>query len=99
MYSLKEVKMAVKIRLQRAGTKGIPHFKIVAIDGKAPRDGRAIETLGYYNPQNEPSVITIDKQRIFNWASRGAIITKAVWTLLKKQGVTRKDLNKAVKKS
>ena len=41
--------MAVKLRLKRMGAKKAPFYRIVAADSRFPRDGRSIETIGYYN--------------------------------------------------
>ena len=55
--------MAVRIRLTRVGSSKNPIWRIVVADRSSPRDGRAIETIGHYNPQTEPSQITIDAER------------------------------------
>ncbi|HET6660531.1 MAG TPA: 30S ribosomal protein S16, partial [Rubrobacter sp.] len=47
--------MAVKIRLARHGSKGNPFYRIVVADSRSPRDGRFIERIGTYDPQQEPS--------------------------------------------
>ena len=49
--------VATKIRLKRLGKIRSPHYRIVVIDSRAPRDGQAIEELGSYSPKSEPSVI------------------------------------------
>ena len=53
--------MAVKIRLTRMGKKKAPFYRIIVADGRAPRDGRFIETIGTYDPNQEPSALKIDK--------------------------------------
>ena len=52
--------MAVKIRLKRMGSKKRPFYRIIAADSRMPRDGRFIETLGYYNPIPNPAVVHVD---------------------------------------
>ena len=47
--------MAVKLRLKRMGAKKAPFYRIVAADSRFPRDGRSIETIGYYNPTTNPA--------------------------------------------
>ena len=64
--------MAVSIRLQRRGTTHRPFYHIVAADSRAPRDGRFIEKLGYYDPKAEPSVIEVKTERVQHWYERGA---------------------------
>ena len=46
--------MAVRIRLTRVGATKQPTYRVVVADGRSARDGRAIETLGHYNPRTEP---------------------------------------------
>ena len=53
--------MAAKIRLTRKGSKKHPTYRIVVADSRAPRDGRFIESIGFYNPQTDPSTITVDE--------------------------------------
>ena len=53
--------MAVKMRLKRLGQKKAPFYRIVVADARAPRDGRFIEELGYYDPTKKPSVIKFDE--------------------------------------
>ncbi|RAZ92325.1 30S ribosomal protein S16, partial [Klebsiella oxytoca] len=54
--------MAVKIRLRRMGQKKAPFYRIVVADSRAPRDGRFIEEVGYYDPKQEPSVIKFNEE-------------------------------------
>lgn len=48
--------MAVKIRLKRMGQKKAPFYRIVVADARAPRDGKFIEEIGTYDPNQNPSV-------------------------------------------
>ena len=79
--------MAVRIRLRRVGANKNPIWRIVVADQRSPRDGRTIETIGSYNPQTEPSSITIDTERAKHWIEHGAQPTKTVAKLLRTQGV------------
>ncbi len=79
--------MAVKIRLRRMGAKKRPFYRLVVADSRAPRDGRFIETLGYYNPCVEPAQIKIDADRAKHWLACGAQPSDTAEMLLKKQGV------------
>ena len=56
--------MAVKIRLKRMGAKKKPFYRVVVADSRAPRDGRFIEEIGYYDPMKDPGEISIDGKRI-----------------------------------
>ena len=81
--------MSVKIRLKRFGTRGRPFYRLVVIDSRAPRDGRAIEEVGLYHPieGDEERQIRIDEERIRVWLQRGARPSATVRRLLNKKDV------------
>jgi small subunit ribosomal protein S16 len=79
--------MALKIRLTRIGNKKNPIYRVVVADARSPRDGRALETLGRYNPQTTPSLVEIDAERARDWIAKGAQPTETVRKLLKIAGV------------
>lgn len=79
--------MAAKIRLTRKGSKKHPTYRIVVADSRAPRDGRFIETIGFYNPQTDPSTITVDEDKARKWLSTGAQPSDAVRILLAIKGI------------
>ena len=83
--------MAVRIRLRRMGAKKRPFYRLVVADGRCARDGRFIETLGYYNPCVEPAELKIDGERANYWLRCGAQPSETAAALLKKQGVTGKS--------
>src|SRR5690242_16668798 len=76
----------VRIRLRRVGLKHQPSYRIIAADKEAPRDGRFLEILGFYNPRTEPSTINIKEDRLFDWMSKGAQPSESVVQLLKSVG-------------
>lgn len=78
--------MAVKIRLKRLGKIRQPQYRVVIMDSRTKRDGRAIEEIGKYHPKEEPSLIEIDSERAQYWLSVGAQPTEQVETLLKITG-------------
>lgn len=82
--------MAVKIRLKRTGAKKQPHYRIVVADSRAPRDGRFIEELGYYNPLTDPAEFKINEEKAAMWLQRGAQPSDTVKTLFKRAGITGK---------
>ena len=82
--------MAVKIRLMRVGRKKVDQYRVVVTDIRRPRDGRPLESIGYYHPQNEPSKVSIREDRALYWLSKGAKPTQKVRSLLKKQGILAK---------
>lgn len=78
--------MAVKIRLKRMGKIHAPFYRVVIMDGRTKRDGRAIEEIGKYHPTREPSLIEIDSERVQYWLSVGAQPTDTVRKLLELTG-------------
>lgn len=82
--------MAVRIRLKRMGAKKNPFYRLVVADSRAPRDGRAIEEIGYYDPTRDPADIKIDEERALVWLSSGAQPSGPARVLLKKQGIMEK---------
>ena len=70
--------MAVKIRLRRMGAKKAPFYRIVVADSRAPRDGRFIEEIGYYNPITEPAEVKINEEKATKWLNDGAQPTDVV---------------------
>ncbi len=78
--------MAVKMRLMRMGKKKQPMYRVVVIDGRAPRNGRYIEQIGRYEPLADPSLVEIDNEKAAEWLSKGAQPTEAVEKLLNISG-------------
>jgi small subunit ribosomal protein S16 len=68
------------------GMKKKPFYRIVVADARSPRDGRAIEEIGYYNPLTQPAEIKVDNDRAQYWMQNGAQPTDTVRILLKKSG-------------
>lgn len=79
--------MAVKIRLQRHGSKKRPFYFIVVADVRAPRDGKFIQKLGTYNPLTVPATIELDRQKALEWLHKGAQPTDTVRRILSFKGV------------
>ena len=69
------------------GGKKNPLWRVVVADQRSPRDGRVIETIGHYNPQTNPSTITLDEERAREWLARGAKPSETVRKLLRTQGI------------
>ena len=76
----------VKIRLRRVGAKKQPRYRIVVADSHAPRDGRFIENIGFYNPRTEPATIEYKEERALYWLSVGAQPTEAVARMFRNNG-------------
>lgn len=92
--------MAVKLRLTRMGAKKAPRYRIVAADSRSPRDGRVIDTLGYFNPTAQPAEIHLDAEKALEWLKNGAQPTDTVRTILSQEGVLKRyhEEKKASKK-
>jgi small subunit ribosomal protein S16 len=74
----------VMIRLTRAGAKKRPFYRLIAIDGRKPRDGRPLEFLGTYDPNPSPERIDIQTERIDAWVARGAQLSPTVRSLVRR---------------
>lgn len=74
----------VKIRLKRQGAKKRPYYRIVAIDERAPRDGRPLEYLGTFDPRPAPERIDLETERVEAWVARGAQLSPTVRSLLRR---------------
>lgn len=83
--------MPTKIRLQRHGKKRYAYYHVVVADARAPRDGKFIEKLGTYNPNDNPATIDINFDRSLHWVKEGAQPTDTVRALLSYKGVMHKD--------
>ena len=77
----------VKIRLKRMGAHKKPFYRVVVADSRAPRDGRFIEEIGYYNPLTNPAEVKVDADKAKDWIAKGAQPTDTVKALLKKNNV------------
>lgn len=82
--------MAVKMRLMRMGKKRAAYYRVVVMDGRAPRDGRYIDLIGRYDPNQEPSHIEIDDDKAIDWLRKGAQPTEPVRKLLEISGAMSK---------
>ncbi len=75
--------MAVRIRLTRLGKKKKPFYRIVVADSEAKRDGRFLEVVGTYDPNQSPAAVSIKQDRVQDWLARGAKPSDTVRSLLK----------------
>ncbi|SPF54955.1 30S ribosomal subunit protein S16 [Candidatus Desulfosporosinus infrequens] len=82
--------MATKIRLCRIGAKKNPFYRMVIADAKAPRDGKFIEQIGYYDPTKSPIVLNIDEEKALKWLSTGAQPSNTAKSLLSQSGILTK---------
>jgi small subunit ribosomal protein S16 len=86
--------MSVKIRMSRMGRRHRPFFRINAIDGRCPRDGKILEKLGHYDPleKNADKQIVIDLEKVKVWLDKGAVPSDTVAEILAKKGLMTKYL-------
>ena len=86
--------MPVVIRMARAGTKKRPVYHIVAADSRAPRDGRFIERLGYFNPllpKEKTERLKLDMDKVKEWIKKGAQPSDRVMRFLDAAGVAKRE--------
>ena len=81
----------IKLRLKRMGAKGRPSYRIVVADSRSPRDGRFIESVGYYDPITEPTTIKVNAERARYWLGVGAQPSDPVRSLLQRSGILAQD--------
>lgn len=75
--------MAVAIRLTRVGATKRPAYRVIAIDKRRSRDGRALEILGYYDPLTEPATVRLETDKIKAWIGKGAQPSDTVVKLMR----------------
>ena len=84
--------MSVKIRLKRIGTKKRPYYRIVVMDSRKPRDGRAIEEVGFYHPvEMKEEQVKVKEDRVREWLNQGAQPTPTVRRLLNRIDIRIKE--------
>ena len=72
------------IRMTRIGSNKRPTFRMVVTEARSPRDGRVVETLGFYNPKTKPATLKVDRERLAHWLKVGAQPSSTVKSLMKK---------------
>jgi small subunit ribosomal protein S16 len=77
----------IKLRLRRMGAKKRPSYRIVAADSRAPRDGRFIEVVGFYDPLTDPATVKLNEERVRHWLGVGAQPTDTVRDIFVRQGL------------
>ncbi|HEY3490577.1 MAG TPA: 30S ribosomal protein S16 [Candidatus Deferrimicrobiaceae bacterium] len=85
--------MSVKIRLTRTGRTKSPSYRVIVADSRSPRDGRFIERLGTYTPQDNPAGFLIDEAATLKWLNEGAQPTETVKSLMQKAGIWKKYID------
>ena len=86
--------MATKIRLKRMGQKKSPFYRLVVADTRAPRDGRFVEEIGYYNPTVNPAIIEVNREKAEYWLSTGVQMSETVKGIFYRAGVLEKPTTK-----
>ena len=79
----------VKIRLKRLGQKKAPFYRLVVADERSPRNGRNIDEIGTYDPNQEPAVVKVDEEAAKKWIANGAKPTDTVARLFKEAGIVK----------
>jgi small subunit ribosomal protein S16 len=81
--------VAVRIRLRRTGRKNSPSYRIVVVDGRKPREGEYLESIGQYVPRGGDSALNLQKDRATYWLDKGAQPSDTVRSLLRRAGVLK----------
>lgn len=81
--------MAVRIRLRRTGRKNAPFYRIVVVDGRAPREGEYLEAIGQYAPRAGKLALNLQADRAAYWLDNGAQPSDTVRSLLRRAGVLK----------
>ena len=87
--------MAIKMRLARAGAKKKPFYQIVIADVRSRRDGRFIENVGTYDPNQNPAAVKFEEAKALDWLGKGAQPTDTVKQILKQAGLWEKFTTKS----
>lgn len=82
--------MAVTIRLARFGAKKKPFYRIVVADSRAPRDGRFLDRIGTYDPNQNPADIHFEEEKALKWMNQGARPSQTVMSLMRQCGLLQK---------
>jgi small subunit ribosomal protein S16 len=76
--------MSVKIRLRRTGCNNCVSYRVVATDGRSPRDGKFLEVLGWYDPKVVGENYKLDMDRVAYWQGQGAQLSETVASLCRR---------------
>ncbi len=76
----------LRIRLRRVGARKQPSYRIVIAESTAPRDGKFVEAIGFYNPRTEPETVRIEEARALHWLSVGAQPSDSVARIFRTHG-------------
>ena len=89
--------MSVKIRMTRMGRRHRPFFRINAVDGRTPRDGRILEKLGHYDPleKDAEKQIVLNKERVEFWVGQGAVASDTCAEIFKKYGSSARSMKRS----
>ena len=82
--------MAVRIRLRRIGAKKKPFYRVVVADSRSPRNGRFLDTIGWFDPLADPAKIEIDESKAMRWLEEGAEPTDSARSVLSKAGIMQR---------
>jgi small subunit ribosomal protein S16 len=79
--------MSVRIRLTRVGATKQPAYRLVVADSRSARDGRALDTIGHYNPRTDPIELKVDEAKAKDWLAKGAQPSDTVKRLFRQAGI------------
>jgi small subunit ribosomal protein S16 len=67
-----------------------PTYRIIVADSRAPRDGKFLDRIGTYDPNQDPALVRIEEEKAIKWMTRGAQPSDTVKKLMKKSGLLKK---------
>lgn len=79
------------IRLQRTGRENLPTYRIVVAEKARPVKGKFLEIVGHYLPARNPSVFTVETEKVESWIAKGAVPSDTLARLLKRHGLKNMD--------
>jgi small subunit ribosomal protein S16 len=63
-----------------------PFYRIIVADSRSPRDGRFIESIGYYDPLTNPTTVKVDAEKYQRWVKNGAQPSESVARVISRSG-------------
>ncbi len=81
--------MVVMIRLKRTGRRNRACFRLSAMEGRNPRDGRVLDNLGLYDPlaPRSEDQLRLHSDRVVEWVKRGAQLSETARALCARSGI------------
>jgi small subunit ribosomal protein S16 len=79
------------IRLRRIGKKSQPSYRVIVSEKAKATNSSVLEFLGNYNPSSKEKLVSLKKERILYWISKGAKPSASVHNLLLREEIITGD--------